>query len=418
MNLNDRLPPLDTGSPAVNGHAVPLPQPELDQEQIIQQERLHALSAMAAGLTLDFNHTLSLIIGNSELALSHLWDPNGGTRASQLLSSVIGSAQSAATMFSRLRDFARPAEHHQPRQLVHLNTLVEQVAGVARTRWCAPSPQHGAVVEVKVDLDPGLPPLIGNAGELREMLLNLLANSIEAMPAGGTVRLSTQAEPQGIVLEVADNGIGMDDETRRHCMEPFFTTKQEVGSGLGLATVYGTVGRHGGSIDWQSVPGAGATFIVYLPFNGFETAANQGLADDDDSRPPLPSAIPENLRILVVDDQPVLCEILSEYLTSDGHRVETAGDGHEALTKFRGAVGADRFNVVITDQVMPGMVGVELAGVVKAESSEVRVILLTGFGTLLSGRKGTKSVDVYLDKPATLNTLRCALAEAMSPYTS
>ena len=420
MNANDRLPSPETDLPSLNGHPVslpPSPPPELDQEQIIQQERLHALSAMAAGLTLDFNHTLSLIIGNSELALSHLWDPNGGTRASQLLSSVIGSAQSAATMFSRLRDFARPAEHNQPRQVVNLNTLVEQVAGVARTRWCAPPAPRGAVVEVKVDLDPGLSPLVGHAGELREMLLNLVANSVEAMPAGGTVQLRTRGEPGGIVLEVADNGSGMDDETRRHCMEPFFTTKQEVGSGLGLATVYGTVGRHGGSIDWQSAPGAGATFIIYLPLDGFETAANQGLSDDE-ARPPVPSAIPENLRILVVDDQPVLCEILSEYLTSDGHRVETAGDGHEALTKFRGAVGPDGFDVVITDQVMPGMAGVELAGVVKAETPAVRVVLLTGFGTLLKGRNGTNCVDVYLDKPATLNTLRCALAEAMSAYTS
>ena len=414
MHADDCTPAADAGSSNHHHGRSVLPAPGWEQEQAIQRERLVALSAMAAGLTLDFNHTLALIIGNCELALSHLWDPNGGVRASQLLSSVIGSAQGAATMFNRLRDFARPAEHNQPRQVINLNSLVEQVAAVAHARWCAQTPYRNVPIDLSVDLDPDLPPLTGNVGELREMLLCLVSNSLEAMPAGGgTICLRTRAEAGGIVLEVADNGVGMGEETRRYCMEPFYTTKQEVGSGLGLATVYGTVGRHGGAIDWQSAPGVGTTFTVSLPLNGFEMAANQGSSDDEaDAQPAVASAVPENLRILVVDDQPVLCEILSEYLTGDGHRVETAGDGHEALAKFRGA-GAGAFQLVITDQIMPGLAGLELAGVIKAEAPEVRVILLTGYGTLLASRGGTHSIDGFIDKPASLNTLRCALAAVM-----
>ena len=415
MNADDFAPAADASSPDFHGRLV-LPAPGWgEQEQTIQRERLVALSAMAAGLTLDFNHTLALIIGNCELALSHLWDPNGGVRASQLLGSVIGCAQGAATMFNRLRDFARPAEHNQPRQVVNLNSLVEQVAAVAHARWCAQTPYRNVPINLSVDLDPDLPPLTGNVGELREMLLCLVSNSLEAMPAaGGTVCLRTRAELEGIVLEVADNGVGMGEETRRYCMEPFYTTKPEVGSGLGLATVYGTVGRHGGAIDWQSAPGVGTTFTVSLPLNGFEMAASQGGSLDEAGAQSADgaSAIPENLRILVVDDQPVLCEILSEYLAGDGHRVETAGDGYEALTKFRGA-GAGAFQLVITDQIMPGLAGLELAGVIKAEAPEVRVILLTGYGTLLASRGGTHSIDGFIDKPASLNTLRCALAAVM-----
>lgn len=408
MNADDCSPPPEGGSPAVGGS-----QSGLNQEQIVQQERLLALSTMVAGLTLELNNTLSHIIGNSELALSHLWDPDGGTRASQLLSAVIGSAQSAANIFDRLRDFSRPAEHHQPRQMVSLNSLIEQVAEVVRARWDVQTSGHDGAVEIRVDLDPDLPSLVGIVGELREMLFNLMSNSLEAMPAGGTLRIRTRAEAEGIFLEVTDTGVGMDDETRRHCMEPFFTTKQEVGAGLGLATVYGTVGRHGGAIDWQSACGVGTTFTVCLPPDGFEVAASQGLSDDEGAQPPAVSASSENLRILVVDDQPMLCEVLSGFLAGDGHQVETAGDGFEALRKFRDA-GADGFQVVITDQVMPGLAGVELAGIIKAEAPGVRIILLTGFGTLLKRRNGTMPVDVFIDKPVSVNMLRCALAEATS----
>ena len=340
------------------------------QGRMVQHERLSALGSMTAGIAHDFNNVLSLILGYSEMLRRSLSKPNGTATADMLLGTVIGAAQDAAKLFARLREFYRPADKGQARKLTDLNELAEQAATLTRPRWHGQALGQGATIHLDTDFCSGLPPLLTDAAELRELLTNLIFNAVDAMPQGGVITLRTRHEPgppEAVVLEVSDTGTGMDEETRRRCLEPFFTTKGQKGTGLGLAMVYGTMQRHGGAIDLQSTPGKGTTFSLSFPV-GVET----------------PEAVPvatlnaqQSLSILTVDDQPVLCEILVEHLTEDWHRVETAMDGREALEKFRAKAAIDPFDLVITDRAMPHMNGEQLAAAIKAMNPDTRVIMLT-----------------------------------------
>ena len=376
------------------------------QQQVIQHERLSALGSMAAGLAHDFNNSLSLILGYSELLLSELATTPYREQSDEYLGTVITAAQDAARMFGRLRSIYRQADHDQDWQTVDLNALVEQAATLTRPRWHGQALGQGVTIRLGTDLAPALPALLADAAELREMLTNLIFNAVDALPAGGEITLRTRvgAGEDEVVLEVADTGVGMDEETRRRCLEPFFTTKGQKGTGLGLAMVYGTMQRHGGRIELESQLGRGTTFQFTLPLHP------QPVADV-----PAAVAVPEvqrPWRILVVDDQPVFVNILRHYLSSDLHTVDTAHDGHEALEKFQ----ARTFDLVITDRAMPHMRGEELAVAIKKQAPRTRVILLTGYDGPTDAEAFETAVDALVLKPITHAALRAIVSRTMAGY--
>ncbi len=207
-----------------------------------------------------------------------------------------------------------------------------------------------------------------------------------------------------LCLRVSDTGTGMSEETRRRCLEPFFTTKGERGTGLGLSAVYGIIQRHGGMMEIESEQGCGTTFCIRLPVAPAGTAAQEQEGDD------APKEVAGILRILVVDDQPIILDVLQAQLLEDGHQVETAGDGREALE----LIEKRPFDLVITDQSMPGMTGEELAVVVKEHCPKTAVILLTGFGGASPETVDVAPcVDMVLGKPATSVELRRAIGQFM-----
>ena len=377
------------------------------QGRMVQQERLGALGSMTAGIAHDFNNVLSLILGYSEMLRRSLAQPGGAGTADVLLGTVINAAQDAAKMFGRLREFYRPADKGQARQTVDLNALVKQAAELTRPRWHGQALGQGATIRLQTDLAADLPSITADAAELREMLTNLIFNAVDALPQGGEITLRTRgAVATGeVLLEVADTGVGMDEETRRRCLEPFFTTKGQKGTGLGLAMVYGTMQRHGGRIDLHSQPGRGTTFRFYLPVEARVPEPVPTPAED----------VHHSLRILAVDDQPVLCEILAEHLTEDWHTVESAADGREALEMFRAhAAGLHPYDLVITDKAMPHMNGEQLATAVKAMAPGTRVIMLTGYGAPSESGLLPANVDMVVDKPVTRQALREAVARVMA----
>lgn len=231
--------------------------------QLVRQERLSALGTMAAGVAHDFNNALTLISGYGQLALGRLrGEEDRHLPTTGLLTSLLEATRHAAETVSRIRDFARPVSPDAPRLPVCLNAVAREALETTRPRWAARQP----AVDVLLDLQPALPRFPGDAGELRDAVTNLVFNAVDALFAGGTVTLRTYAvDGSDVVLEVSDNGVGMDEETQRRCLEPFFTTKGEAGTGLGLAMVYGAVQRHGGSVEVASQPGRGTTFRLRLP---------------------------------------------------------------------------------------------------------------------------------------------------------
>jgi len=368
------------------------------QQQVVQQERLRALGGMVTGVAHDFNNALSLILGYAEMLQHQCRQHPAGNDFVEYAQTIITASLDAAEIVNRLREFHRPAEPGETQSLLPLNAIIEQVVTFTRPRWSAESIARGMPIEVVTDLS-AIPPLHGNAPELREMLTNLIFNAIDAMPQGGTITLRTRAIDARIELSVADTGTGMTEEVLRRCFEPFFTTKGEGGSGLGLSLVYGIVERHNGTVTIESRPGRGATFRINFPSDP------TGVIPEE----PEPAAT-RPLRILVVDDQPVQCELISHALQRDWHTVDVASNGREALKLFE----RREFDLVITDKVMPEMNGDQLAVAIKSREPETRIILLTGFGGSGDDEYQSEFIDLVVAKPASLAELRAAIAKVMA----
>jgi PAS domain S-box-containing protein len=297
------------------------------QQQVIQQERLRALGQMASGIAHDFNNALSPILGFSDLLLASPQSLDDRETVTRYLGMMRTAAQDAASVVGRLREFYRHRDEGEVPTFIRLNALAQQVVSLTQPRWKNQALANGVSIEVETELRR-VPVIEGNEAELREALTNLIFNAVDAIPERGTVTLRTRLDGEHAVLEVSDTGVGMTEEVRRRCLEPFFTTKGERGTGMGLAMVYGIVQRHEGTIDIRSEAGEGTTFTIRLPIRRGERGERSGQRTE--SSPSLLRA----LRILVVEDEPTVCGIIAAYLARDGHAVETAANGTEGLKKY------------------------------------------------------------------------------------
>lgn len=237
------------------------------QLSMLQQERLRALGQMASGVAHDINNALSPITLYADSLIRT--EAGLSARGRGFLEIIQRSVDDIAHTVTRLGDFARPNAPEPAGSVVDLNTLIPQVLALTEARWRDIPQQNGLLIVVRTNLSPGLAPLLGDASEIREALTNLIFNAVDAMPAGGQLTLATKVigadAYERVSLEVSDSGIGMDEEARRRCLEPFFTTKGRRGSGLGLAMVYGIAQRHEATVDIQSVLGSGTTVSIEFP---------------------------------------------------------------------------------------------------------------------------------------------------------
>ena len=370
------------------------------QYQVIQQERLQALGTMASGIAHDLNNGLSLIVGYGDMLLNNSEKFPAESKERICLEAILCAGRDTAQIVRRLREFYRPCAEQEDRQAVNLNDVVEEAIAITAPRWQAKAQADGITIYVAKDLH-AMPPISGSPAELREVLTNLIFNSVDAMPRGGQLCFRTRCMGGRARLEVTDTGAGMTDETVRHCLEPFYTTKGERGSGLGLAMSYGIIKRHGGTISIDSRLNEGTIFTIYLPVA--DQPIEQALG------PELKRKICP-LRVLVVDDQPGIRDIVSAYLVEDRHTVETAADAQEAIDKFHG----EEYDLVILDQAMPEINGDGLAAMIKQTHPAEPIIMLTGFADLMNeDGERSKDVDLVLRKPVRLEDLRQAIEDVM-----
>jgi signal transduction histidine kinase/ActR/RegA family two-component response regulator len=397
------------------------------QPKLIDQERLHALSTLASGIAHDLNNALSPILGYSELLLtkSNTWEDRD--KVMRYLTTMSMAAKDAANVVRRLREVYRRPVEREDMAPVDVAQLVEQAVSLTSPKWKGQSEAHGAQINVQSEVVE-LPPILGNETELREALMNLIFNAVDAMPDGGSLtvrgfmeepdatREETAVRTNGgasqsdliqdrsnrVVLTVSDTGMGMADSVLKQCMEPFFTTKGEYGTGLGLPMVRGIVHRHLGTLEVKSFPGEGTTFSIRLPI-----PAPQDVASSDDE----PESPVRSLHVLLVEDEPNVLAMLVAYLESDGHVVGAACDGLEGFETFL----SDRYDVVITDLAMPGMSGDQLAQSIYRLKPETPIIMLTGFSDQhIEGSEFPEGVRLIVNKPVTLATLRSALVRVFA----
>ena len=377
------------------------------QQTVMQTERLRALGEMASGIAHDINNAISPASLYAELLLDTepRLTPEGRTR----LTTIQRAIADVAGTIERMREFYRPREAARTFTLLDVHGAIEQVLELTQPRWRALPQERGIVIELRKDLAPTLPEVMGDEIELRDALTNLVFNAVDAMPDGGTLTLRTRAVHEdgraAVSIEVGDSGIGMDEETRRRCIEPFFTTKGQRGTGLGLASVYGMLQRHNATLAIESAPGRGTSMRMIFPALAEDTSASgTHLAARVTLR---------KHRILMIDDDPVLTRSVRDALESDGHAVVTAPGGQAGIEAFAAAHGTDQaFALVITDLGMPRVDGRKVAAAIKQVSPTTPVILLTGWGQrLIDEKEVPENVDKVLSKPPRLTQLRDALTE-------
>jgi len=384
------------------------------QHTVMQQERLRALGQMASGIAHDINNAISPVTLYTESLLER--EPNLSDRARDYLVTIQRAIEDVAGTVAGMREFYRQREPQLVLAPIDLNLMAQQVIDLTRARWSDLPQQRGIMIKLQTELMPDLPSVMGAEGEIRDSLTNLVFNAVDAMPEGGVLTLRTQVisfressneheHERYVRLEVCDTGVGMNEETRRRCLEPFYTTKGERGTGLGLAMVYGMVERHSAEIEIESETGKGTTVCLIFPVS-VPIVASSG-----HSAAPLRPT--QRLRLLLVDDDPLLIKSLRDILESDGHVITAADGGQAGIDAFVAAQKrSEAFAVVITDLGMPYVDGRKVAAAVKAASPSTPVIMLTGWGQrLVAEHDVPPHVDRVLNKPPKLQELRATLAE-------
>jgi PAS domain S-box-containing protein len=375
------------------------------EERFLQSEKLKALGEMAGGVAHDFNNLLAAILGRAQLMKLSL--TTHGEKDRRLSSKgllhglevIERAASDAAETVRRIQEFTRTKSEKKFVQ-INLNQLVKEVLELTRPRWKDESESRGIKFTVKEELKADLP-VAGIPSELREVLINLVINALDAMPSGGELSIRTETDGNTNCLSVSDTGIGIPKELQRKIFDPFLTTKGPKSSGLGLSVSYGIIERHSGEILLSSREGERTTFLVKLP------TAGESKIETAQEKPPQKS---EKASILVVDDEPEIRSSLSEILSLEGHSVTVAKDGKEGLSAFQ----SDKFDLVLTDLGMPGMSGWQLAKEIKTLSPHTPVAIITGWGLQPDPQQMKETgVDLFIAKPFRIRDIRKVVTEGI-----
>jgi len=366
------------------------------QNQLVQTEKLRALGQMASGIAHNFNNTLAIILGRAQLTVRRA----GSDAIRTDLDSIVRATRDGAATARRLLEFTRQEPDQTSLSILDLNEIIQSVAEITRPRWEDQMQAEGRNVQL-VTHTAEIPRVAGNAAEIREVLTNLIFNALDAMPAGGTITLSTGQKDGAATICVQDSGAGMPEEIQLRVFDPFFTTKGPQNSGLGLSTSYGIILRHGGAISVESEPGAGTTFTIALPAAEDST----GGEDEREAHAPAPSS-----RILIVDDEVELGEVIQQALQHEGHEAIAFSQGSEALTAFHN----QPFDLVITDLGMPELSGWDIAGGIRKTDAEVPIVMITGWGDRLDDDQLQKySIRPVIGKPFEIDHLIQVVAEIL-----
>jgi signal transduction histidine kinase/ActR/RegA family two-component response regulator len=374
------------------------------REQFSQVEKLSALGELASGVAHDFNNTLAGILGRAQL----LQRTDDAEKVKRGLEIIIKTAEDGAKTVKRIQDFARQRRDHNF-ELVSVDQILIDAGEITRPRWktCA----EASNIHITLELQIGSNAMVmGDDSELREVLVNMVFNAIDAMPEGGTLSLTTRTVDEAVIIKIVDTGVGMYPEVRSRIFDPFFTTKGKAGLGLGLAVSFGIIRRHGGNIEVDSQYGHGTEFRITLPL---AKIVEKSVTAVEHVAPPQTSAgtCSREQRLLVVDDEEFVRELLRDILEGEQCNVCVAENGNEALSLFREM----EFDGVFTDVGMPGMSGWELAREIRQINSRIPIAVITGWGEAVgSNEQKAAGVDWVVAKPFTADRIAGLVREISS----
>ncbi len=365
------------------------------QEQLVEGARRRVFDQLAAGAAHSLNNLLTMILGRTQLLLERTHDLEGRGELIEIQRGAILGAQ----MVRRLQEFGHVPVNGEPVE-TDVNGPVRDAAEITRFVWRDQAEALGQVVDVVKDL-ADVPPVMCNPDALRQVCAELVLNAFDAMPGGGLITLRTERKQDRVVITVVDTGEGMPDETLRRVFDPFFTTRGQGHAGLGLSLARDCVERYHGSLAVQSTPGVGTEVTLMLPVAEIAHPAQAGRLPEP-GRP---------VRILIVDDEPAVRDIVAKFLAFRGYEVDVADGGSDGLAAFQ----SKGFDLVLTDLGMPGMSGWQVAREVKLLKPQTLVILMTGWSADLDPAKVKESgVDCIVHKPFDVDEIEKLVREAVA----
>jgi two-component system cell cycle sensor histidine kinase/response regulator CckA len=362
------------------------------EAELLNAQKLESLGRLAGGVAHDFNNLLTGITGYASLLLERA---GADTELARDLTEIKRAADRAAELTQQLLAFGR-RQLFSP-QPVDLNALVTQVTGLLRRLL-------GDQIELVLRPDSALGVVRADPGQVEQVIVNLVVNARDALPTGGRVTIETRnADDAWVELVVTDNGVGMDESTRAQVFEPFFTTREQ-GTGLGLSSVYGIVQQSGGAVAVESDPGAGSTFTVRLP--RVSEAAESA---------PTPTTTPETRpgseTVLLVEDEDVVRDLARRVLERHGYTVFACAYGAEAVKLSESHGG--RIDLLLTDVVMPGMRGYEVARKVAAMRPEIKILYMSGYAEEALVGGPADGGGALIEKPFAIDALARRVREEL-----
>ena len=357
---------------------------------LMQSEKLRSLGEMAGGVAHDFNNSLTTILGNIQLLKKNGLEGNSAEK----LAAIEMAARQGAHSIAGLQGFSRDTsgdEKQDSLELLRLETLISDVRDLTRFRWKDLPQKEGHTIRFTTDIAE-TPAMMLNGPDIKEMLTNIIFNAIDALPQGGHIHISVRQDNNQVILQVRDNGAGMSPEEVQHVFDPFFTTKGGGHAGLGLNMAQRIAVRHNGNISVESIKGVGTTFTLLLPL----------LTTSDIDKLPKPPAHDVSLKILLIDDEKLVRELLRQVLEAAGHEIVEADNGRDGVRAFRDG----DFDLVITDHGMPVMSGQDAAFRIKKQKPRIPVLMISGWGADYDAHHlKTSGIDEVITKPFDLDKL-------------
>ncbi|MCB0259938.1 MAG: response regulator [Calditrichaeota bacterium] len=360
-------------------------------------ERMKTLGELAGNTAHHLNNILSVIIGKGQLLQKRLKE----STQFRDLELILQAAKDGAASIQRLQNFSARKKSGKTPQTINLNALVQEVVDIARPRFEDEAQLRGIHYDLELNLGD-IKPVSGNSHELREVILNLINNALDAMPRGGKLSIQTTLKEQEVLIFISDTGIGIPHEIREKIFEKFYTTKGKQGNGLGLSIARDIVQRHRGTIYVDSIPHKGSIFLIELP------ASSSEIVPHSPARPAFYQ--PLGYKVLLVEDEGIVRETLAEMLEDEGCEVYTASDAREALLKFK----KHQCDAVFADLSMPHINGIELAGKLKQLNPHIPVLIVTGWNQLDQALPRSEGlIDGMIKKPFNIELIRQELVRVV-----
>ncbi len=356
------------------------------EDAILESEKLKSIGTITAGISHEFNNILAIISGNIQLMLQ---DYKDNEKLVNRLTIIMAAINDGSEISSKMYDFARTEVDTTEYVTNDVCDLIKQSIEFTMPRWKNMAQANGLNYHMDTECVGGVLEVRCNPTEIREVFINMIYNSIEAMPDGGRITFSTWNKDGVVFVSISDTGKGMTEDVQKKVFDPFFTTRRPGGTGLGMSIVYSILSRHNGKIEVKSEIGRGSTFTLQLPIVTGKDSIREIPETEQVSKS-------SGLHILVVDDEESICNILDKFLSREGHMVRTVDNGAEAII----LAGVSNYDLVLCDMVMPEVFGYDVIKALNELERRPKIGIITGWGEKLKSLEDEKiRVDFILKKP-------------------